>query len=291
MSLKKTSARFWRYSLLAVLCFVLVNQTALADFRFELSESQGYNQNLLLDSNNIDDGYLTAGARIKYYPIASLELSAEEQQTFHGQIYDLSNTTFNFRGKYIWANTNSPLAVMATGGYKTQRYYEEFSGFDNNTVDFSLSCGYQIREGIQIRSGFNYSDMSYTKFETGNKTTSKFVVGMNATVLKDNSVDLEIGYALMNLSYMKEPGPGKPYYLDPLFESYIDGKLKSLYISPRISRQIGDKLGISITYGYNIFTNDDSMVVSGLSTQYLSPWASVYEGQKVSLKFKSFLII
>ena len=62
------------------------------------------------------------------------------------------------------------------------------------------------------------------------------------------------------------------------------------YITPRFSRPIGSRTGVSITYTYSRFTNPDDAIIFGYGTEFLSPWAAVYEGSSVMLNVKSYLI-
>jgi hypothetical protein len=92
----------------------------------------------------------------------------------------------------------------------------------------------------------------------------------------------------MSMPYMKEPRPPRNYYLDPFHEPYVDGHLRAINFSPRFSRPLGSKVGLNITYNRSNFQNNAGMVISGLTTSLLSPWASIYEGQSVSLNLKSY---
>jgi hypothetical protein len=74
------------------------------------------------------------------------------------------------------------------------------------------------------------------------------------------------------------------------FVSESESNLWCFYFSPRWSRPIGGRSGFNLSYSVQNFQNYDNEIVWGFTTQFLSPWASVWEGQNLTAAFKTYLI-
>jgi hypothetical protein len=86
--------------------------------------------------------------------------------------------------------------------------------------------------------------------------------------------------------------PDDPDIIDPQLEfvTFTEGHLESFYISPRLSRPIGSKSGMSIMFTYKEFPNLEEGVVFGATSENLSPWANVWQGRTISASFKTYLV-
>ena len=261
---------------------------AYADIRAEFQTSSGYTSNLLNESGSEEDWYSRAQATIRFYPVSSLELTLRNDYTYYGRVFGLSNFQGGLGCVYIPTDKTSPLSLYFSGSFNTRAYREDFRGFNNDIYDAAISIGYRLLPQVRFRLGYAHNSESYTSMETGDHKTNEISFGTNLSLPGSNSLDLEVGYADMSLSYMDEPKPPRNYYLDPFHEPYIEDHLRAINFSPRFSRSLGSKVGLSIVYNASNFQNNAGKVISGLTTSLLSPWASVYEGQSVSLNLKSY---
>jgi hypothetical protein len=110
--------------------------------------------------------------------------------------------------------------------------------------------------------------------------------GLNISFLGKNSLDMEAGYSFAQLRAIDTA----TIYTYPQHIEEYDGDLKSFYFSPRYSRPLGKKVGLAITYYFAQFLGDDDPVVYSYSTGLLSPWASVWEGNSITMNLKSYLM-
>ncbi|MEE8578158.1 MAG: hypothetical protein V3T31_12970, partial [candidate division Zixibacteria bacterium] len=78
--------------------------------------------------------------------------------------------------------------------------------------------------------------------------------------------------------------------LDTAYEGLSSSNLNYIYFSPRFSRPLGSKTGLNITYTHRSFIGEDNAAVFGYSFGLLSPWASIYEGDALSVTIKTLLV-
>lgn len=112
--------------------------------------------------------------------------------------------------------------------------------------------------------------------------------GFNLVVYGSNSLDIETGWGFTSFTFIDDALKFFDYVHPKA--SLRDGRFRSFYVSPRFSRPLGSKTGISVTYTYRHFTGADHSVVLGYGTGFLSPWASVFDGSSISAQLKSYLI-
>ncbi len=119
-------------------------------------------------------------------------------------------------------------------------------------------------------------------------------VGSNSKIGEKSSLDLELGLAAMSLTYVFNPknNPDIPYreYLSVFYDFLEESHLLAYYFSPRFSKTLGNKTGINLTYTYRDFAYIDDVVLPGISTGFLSPWANVYAGNALSFSVKSYVL-
>jgi hypothetical protein len=163
---------------------------------------------------------------------------------------------------------------------------------NNDNFNARLAVGYRFLPALAGRIGGTIQTTSYLASESGDKRSAEVFAGVNATVLRDNSFDLEFGYGVADYRTidveLEELPPGPAGY--DFDEAFLSATLRSIYVSPRFSRPLGSKTGINLTLLYRNFVNADSALVLGSSTGLLSPWSSVWEGKSVTLTVKTYLI-
>jgi len=287
---------------IVVLCLAMFSISAdarLRDFlETEFQTSGGYTDNLLADSSNVEDSYGMARLSARVYPLPIVEVELNGDYTNYGNYVDLTNKSGGVGVTIIPLDDDTPLSVYLNGNINTRGYRENYEPFNTQIIDGIASLGYMLSPTMQIRAGFAYKSTSYLNMETIDNTNYEIFGGINSSFFGKNSIDLEIGYAFMDLTYWKEDvwdGPDftGARYVIPYEESKYpstEGQLKALYISPRYSRQICDNLAVVLTYSYRKFNDLGKIAVAGVSTQSLSPWSSVYEGESASLILKSFCL-
>jgi hypothetical protein len=275
---------------LAVFVSLLVNVPVHADFAYEVGFNSSYTGNLLLDSTNLEDSYTASQASLKYYPVPSLEMVLTGQYTYYSKTIGLSNLLYSGEVTFIPTGEESPVSVYLSGRYDRTRYRDRvrLESFDNTNLRIVAALEYKIGPGIRLRGGSQATatryprasniDVDYEKYE--------FFTGFNWTVIGANSVDIELGWGTTNFSFIDDTLSWFNQF-DPGFK---DGRLNSFYVSPRFSRPLGSKTGVSLTYTYRRFNGAEHAVVVGYGTGYLSPWATMHEGSSVTLQVKSYLI-
>jgi len=288
-----------------------------AQTKIEFQTAEGFTDNLFLDTNSTGDNYNTTKVDISTYPVKFMELKLANEYTYYGDTYNLSNFKGDVGVTLLPLNENSAFSLYINGNYSTRVYRVAYQHFSTDNYDLAAGLGYSISEVFQLRTGWNYNSAEYTnelpkKVDTTDIVISpfppydttvytnvsfgmeadndnhEFYIGGNFTFPGSNTVDLEAGYARKNMAFVERPENRD--YLRAGRDSLVDGKLESFYFSPRFSRPIGDKFGLNITYIYRNFKDPDNIVVPGISTEFLSPWASVYEGEAITATIKTFLI-
>ncbi len=326
----------WRMSLrriisptiLVTIILCLLSTAAFADFRYEVKSSGGYTDNLFSDSTRQKDSYAQSGAVISYYPFSNFKLELNGDYTYYNEINGLSNFGSGFDITWLPLEESSPLSLYINYNLSILRYRDVFEYHNNDNYNFSISLSNRNGNIFRLRAGFQYRrsdyinepedppDTGFVIFETfdtpRDNENLEFFIGTNFSLPGKNVIDLEIGYAAMNITYAPRPTDStidfsdpmsgnriRRDYLSPVRDTLQDDKLWSLYFSPRFSRPIGSKTGINITYIYRQFLNPDQYVIPGMpdssisgisSTGFLSPWISVYEGHSISTTFKTYII-
>ncbi len=276
----------------AVMMMIVFSPNARADVRFEFGLNGGYTNNLFFDSSDVLDRHTTGTAAVKYYPLSWMELNLSGHHSVYGEIPDLSSRMGKIGFVAIPLGQDSKLAVSLSGSYDGTRYHENLGSFNNNNFNTRLALGYRFRPSLAGRFGGTIQTTSYLASESGDKRSAEVFAGLNATVLRNNSFDLEFGYGVadyqtIDRSLKSLPVGPNGWDFDAALRS---ATLRSIYVSPRLSRPLGSKTGMNLTLLYRNFQNADSALVLGSSTGLLSPWSSVWEGKSVTLTVKTYLI-
>jgi hypothetical protein len=277
-----------RLSLLAGLILIALSGGLNADYGFEVQIGQNFTGNLLLDSSGLYDSYSNTNLSFDYYPLPFLKANLKTEYTYYSKLTGLGNLLGGGGITLIPTSAESPLSVYLTANFTRRSYRTEFKVYNTDDYDFLTSLGYQLSPAVQIRTGISYKNMTYIKSDVADKESYEIFAGANLTVFGSNSLDLEAGYSRAKSKFIDSIILHLPP--DPTEIIWEDENLKSFYISPRFSRTLGLKTGMNITFTYTEFLGNDDLKVMSYQTGFLSPWASVWEGNSVSANLKSYLI-
>jgi hypothetical protein len=276
----------------AVITTLLFSPNARGDVRFDVGLNGGYTNNLFFDSSRVLDRHTTALAAVRYYPISWLELNISGDLSVYGEMPELSSRLGRVGFTAIPLGQDHKFAVSASGSYDGRRYRKALRDYDNNNFNTRLAIGYRFRPALAGRIGGTIQTTSYLASESGDKRSAEVFAGLNATVFRNNSFDIEFGYGMADYRTIDRSLkfiPIGPYGEEPE-KALRDATLRSIYVSPRLSRPIGSKTGMNLTFLYRKFQNAGGALVIGSSVGLLSPWTSVWDGRSVTLTVKTYLI-
>lgn len=286
---------------------LLLTWPGAAQTKIEFQAAQGSTENLFMDTSKTDDSYTSAKASFKVYPLSNLEVNLKNEYTLYRNNIQLSNFKGDIGFTYLPLSYASPFSIYINGNFSSTDYRKQFQYFNVDYYDAYVSFGYSPIKTSQLRIGYTYNAAEYhneLKAEPNNygvlltfdmmadnDTHELFAGGTYSfDFFGSNAIDVETGYSWKNLTYVTTPDTADRIFLNPNRDTLRDGQLKSFYISPRYSRPIGNKIGISLVYIYRSFKDPDIIAIPGGSTGFLSPWASVYEGQSITGIIKTFLV-
>ncbi|MCP4566260.1 MAG: hypothetical protein GY841_01630, partial [FCB group bacterium] len=202
---------------------------------------------------------------------------------------------------FIPLNPKSSFSFYLSGHLNGRKYHNDFSLFDNNSGDIMAAIGYRPTTRLLLRTGVSFTSTAYINSEIPYKRDLELFAGTHISLPASNSLDIEAGWARSNYEYI-DIDLGRLTdaigFIDSLkilaqltdTTDNVAEKLKSFYYSIRLSRPLPLKSGLSLVYTNRIFQNDDHNIVYGFTTGYLSPWATLWEGENVTLKLKSFAL-
>ena len=275
-----------------LVCLSLLAVPTRADYAFEVGFDGGHIGNLYLDTNDVKDRYSSMRASFKYYPLSQMEMDLTGAYTYYNKTSDLSNFLYSGKVTFIPISEKSPFSVYLSGAYDNVQYRKKREDIDNNNSRWTASLGYRLSPVVNLRAGSRLTATRYPNSEDIDADHEKYELfaGINLSLLNANSVDIEAGLGRIDFVFLdpdteivKPPGMGLPAEI-------LEGNLRLYYISPRFSRPLGSRTGLSISYMYRQFTNPDEILIFGFATEFLSPWASIHEGSSISVKLKSYLI-
>ncbi len=259
-----------------------------ADYGFEVQLGQNFTGNLLLDSSNLYDSYSNANISFDYYPLPYLKANLKTEYTYYSKLTGLGNLLGGGGITLIPTSAESPLSAYLSANFARRGYRKEFEIYNTDDYDVLTSFGYRLSPAVQLRTGISYKNMTYIESDVADKESYEIFTGANFTFLGTNSLDLEAGYSQAKSKFIDSIILKLPP--DPTEIVWENENLKSFYISPRFSRRLGLKTGMNITFTYTEFLGDKDLKVMSYQTGFLSPWASVWEGNSVSVNLKSYLI-
>ena len=274
--------------LLVGTCVLAMMVSAKADFTYEVAVNGGYTDNLLNDATYLDDSYSTTQASVKFYPLSTMEVDLSSGYTYYSKTHQLSNFLYSGDVTFIPIGDESAFSLYLTAGIDRIRYREKFESFDNKNIRLTASGGYVVGPAMRLRAGSKVTATRYVNADSVDADYEQYVLftGLNLALPGCNSLDVETGWGFTNFTFIDD----SLQWFDEFRPGLHGGRFRSFYVSPRFSRPLGLKTGISITYTHRRFTNADRAVVLGYSTGFLSPWASVFDGSSVSAQLKSYLI-
>jgi len=283
-------------------CLILPNVSSGLDWKAEITSGIGSTENLINDTTDIYDAYSISTLRLDLYPLRGLEIAIRGEQTYYRELIGISSVLGGLRLTYMPLNPDSRFALYFSGDLSGRLYHDGFSGFDNNIGEASASLGYRLRDEATIRCGAAFKSTRYVNSATSYKRDFDFFLGGNFLLPLENALDIEAGFSKTNFQHKDNlvmngdsippgwefPIPRENWLVEWVGESESD--LWMSYWSPRVSRSIGWKTGFSLAYTVQNFQNYDKEIVWGFTTAYLSPWASVWEGEYAVANIKSFII-
>lgn len=301
-----------RILIVILVIFISFSISVYADFAVSLDLNNSQTDNLMSDSSAIDSPIRSGALGLKYYPVSQLELSGTLKHTMYDKmtdttirgmdtteiITDISNSLYGFRASWIPFKVENKTNLYFNTSFDRILYKKETEEYDNSILGFSASIGYKYRPTIHLRAGTKITSTNYLNEDSvdGNNIQYELFTGINFSLPGSNSLDIEGGFGITSYRFIdaiKYPDyPDNPYMAGDSLPNQIDeeGKFQLLYVSPRLSRPIGSKTGISLTYSYKHFLNIEDAVVLGYSTSFLSPWSSFYDGSSIILRIKTYLI-
>lgn len=274
---------------------------AEANLSWELGLSGMYTSNLLSDASDLEDSYSTTQATAYWYPLASLRLKASGEYTYYSETFGLSN--FSGAGGFMWIPTDEAgsVSLYVEGSLDTRMYRTRFEEFDNHNAILKSGVAYEVSPRFRVRGGLIGRMTSYPHPDIATDpdyNQAEVFAGLNLGLPLNNSLDCEAGYGITGYAFINSaidsvypPLPGMdPDAKEPPTKFLRDGDFRSFYISPRLSRSIGTKTGLSLTYTYREFARTEDAVVLGYTTSFLSPWNSFFEGSSVTFQVKTYVI-
>ncbi len=294
---------FFRAVILACL-LGLVQSASAGVIGGEYTLSTGSNGNLLSDSTNTYDVYMSSNLKVKIYPVSCLEVVFNDDYSFYREFVGLNTMSNGITATYLPMPSTSPFSLLVTAKGNMLEYDKAFSGFDNNIAQATIGIAYNITPRVAFRSGISHRMTHYKNAETSYIRSRDIYAGVNASLPYSLGFDIEGGFSRTNylhkdkLPLFEDSLPPDPHEIFPI--AYQDWRLSWVgeaednlwmtYLSPRLSRPLGDKTGLSLTFTRRVFTNYDDALIYGFATQYLSPWASVWEGHDLSFNVKTYLV-
>ncbi len=297
----KTNKAFTLSICVLILCLFVSGQT-FAKIKLEFGTSTISSDNVYKDNRSYYDAYSTSVATVKAYPFSSLEVSVSGEQNTYREASGLSNLSGSFNLTFIPTKQASKFQLFFSGSIIGRTYHSDFQMIDNNYGEVNSFIGYQLRDNFFIKGGFSYRSTAYVNSDDDHKLDMDFFLGANFAFLKNNTLDIETGLSLTNYSFKDAHLTGSAripigdHPILPYDEWWLklipDSRenLRIFFLSPRLSRPLGMRSGINLTYQYREFLNYNDGLLWGGETSFLSPWTTVWDGQSVTLNLKSYLI-
>lgn len=302
--------------LLPCLLVLCMGGSVAADYGFSIGFDRSQTDNLFKDTSNVDAPSSVTKASVNVSPFTFLELSGHGEYTYYPQYYDpghqfflhdLSSTLWGFSGVLIPMASDAVHRAYLQVGYDERLYKEkdsleveetgeDLTGYDSRTFKATGVWGYEVGRDKNVRLGSKLTIKRYPNSSSADNEQFELFAGANLTLLDNSSLDVEAGWGRSTYKYIDSDRmpfiPDDPYLptqIDPN-DSTDEGSFSSVYISPRLSRQLGSKTGVSLTFSYRHFFRDEKAVVLGFSTASLSPWNTFFDGTSIQLRLKTFIL-
>ena len=254
---------------------LLVYPNVYSDILSNISYQGGYSGNLFNDSLVFDDVFNSFGGSIQVYPSNSVELQGAGYYTAYSEITDLSNLYGNFSIKAIHDSYESDFSLLAGGNLYFQNYGEQFEIYDYWSVNSHVSGIYRATYYLSLTLGGYLTHMKYINEETVTNNEFGGYGGFNLTLPKRNTVDGEVQVYRKKFNSILDVN-GNAVNLE---YDFIDLNLS-------FARPISESIGLNIAYLHRMIADKDQFAVAGYTVDYLSPWSSLWDGDRVSLSIK-----
>ncbi len=325
---RMTSRALRTLALIAAIALVATPQAAMAvDLDGEAAVSYTHSTNLFNDHNRAQDTYITPSLSLDWAPLPYLQGNTNISRAIYDSLDGMSNWNGGFGLTCIPTREDATYRVYLKGNYSRQIYSSDadtivfvsvvrpddttitvtsFDDFSTSSFDFSAAVGRNLSGTTSLRAGVSWALTDYLRADSvfeadassviDDKTTIDFFIGSNTTLSESVSLDFEAG--LTQISYDEfvpldvDTIPGFPDpEIDTVAAKGMDNrKVRSIYVSPRLSASIGRKTGVSLTAHWRDFVKGGDLAIMGATTGSMSPLANVFEGWDVSLSVKSYLI-
>ena len=295
---------------ITLIIFITCSVSVYANFAVSLDLNNSQTDNLMNDSSATDSPIRSGALGLKYYPISNLELSGTLKHTMYDEIIsvderndtiitDITNSLYGFSATWIPAKPENKTNLYFNTSFDRVLYKDDsVKAYDNAIFALSASIGYKYKPTIHLRAGAKFTNNNYLDEESidADNIQYELFTGVNFSLPGSNSLDIEGGFGVTSLQaidVVKYPTyPINPYIPDAIDpnEFLEKGSFQSFHISPRFSRSIGKKTGVSLTFTYRHFTGVDNSVILDYSTSFLSPWSSFYDGTSAVFRLKSYIV-
>ncbi len=297
----------YRFVLVSAMLLVLAAGTVagVRDFaEFELNINGSSTDNLFKDWNGHRDRYSKFGLTTKLYPTAWAETKITTDYT----VYDVDSAKTNFAYQLgitlVPLNEKSKTQLYLSANLKNVNYADindtsqahsdltNKSDFTSKNYDATMSIGHEWAPALYTKAGYSVKVVGYDDENINDRYDHELFAAVNYSFLGSNAVDLELGYRFGDYDHAIDSGGTQNVIDRDTANSMLEtNNLRWFYISPRYSRSLGKRTGISMTYWHRRFVDQDNRVyVFGSSSGLLSPWTNVYEGSGVQLKVKTYLV-
>ena len=264
------------------------------NLEMELGLNTGYTGNLLNDVTKTDDRNITPSMALRYFPVSFLGISYESEYTYYSDTYRLSNYYGRLGISLIPTKAESAFTFYFNGSFDFRKYHQSTRSFDNDNIDLIASFGFRAADQLHFRLGYTFNANTYIHASHSDLIKYETFAGGNWTMFGSNTIDLEIGYSIT--AYSAVIDTFMPPVIDTIYSGlkaddyFSDTYLLAFYVSPRFSRSLGSKTGMSLEFNYQKFSNEDESVIIISEFEHISPFAGVTEGRSITLNLKTFLI-
>ena len=258
----------------------------LAEVFTSLSLQEGYNSNIYYNSTEKSSSVTSFSSDLIFYPSDAVELSIFGDYIFYPSANELSN--YLLGGSFTFIPTDdyskSKITIYTTGS--TLRYQDIFEIYSNNYAGASCSWQYSLTPAITISSGVSANYFDYPNTEAVTDFNYSFFGGFNVTFLKNNALNFDISYLEQEFSYNTFDTIGSFQRLRP-----VENKdtFSSTDYSVRFSRPLDIRTGFNCSYQKRSFDANQEFTYTGFELDYLSPVASLWNGDMYSAGLKRFL--
>jgi len=264
--------------------------TTSAEETTQLNLSSGYDENIFADSSATSDTYASFSPTVRFYPAASLEVTLEGSYKAYQDNSDLGSLYGGAGVSFIPTRSRSRFSVLISGNLFTRRYGDIFDIYNYQGFGLAASTSLKLRTNIRLRAGASLNTADYVNSESGDHNGLDLYGGINFTPFGSNALDLTGGYLRYAYTTDSELQPTGPPRGNSGDDADNENRYDVLYFSGRLSRPLGARTGLKLTWSEQHFVKEDDPVTYGFSVDILSPWTSVWEGRTVLVSLKNFSI-